>query len=82
MARGKVACRRHILHPGRVAPVVVEVKERADSNGIVDGLIRPSRAANPLDILRTNAVRFPVDLFQEFEEGPLFLRCLSGQIAR
>ena len=80
MTGGMISRGRHVLDSSRVAPAIVKVEERTDRDGVVDRLVRPSCASNLLNVLETNAVRFPVDFLQELEERLLWLREKRGAV--
>jgi hypothetical protein len=57
---------------GRINPAVVEVEERADRNGVVDGGVRPAGLVQRGDIRRSDVNRIAIDFIDETQE------CLLG----
>ena len=45
-----VGHRGHVADSGRVDPVVVELEQRADSDGVIERLIRPAGFANRISV--------------------------------
>ena len=71
---------RHCVHARGVDPAVVEVKQRADRDGVVDGFIRPTRGVEWPHILGGDFRRLGIDLVDEAEEHLLFFgkgRCFQ-----
>lgn len=62
------------MHASRIAPSVIEVEKRAHGDGVVECLVRPTRALDPLDVLSAKLIRVTIHLFQESEESLLRVR--------
>jgi len=65
------------VHARRVDPAVVEVEERADGDGEIEGFVRPARGANPVEIGRSNARRIAIHFVDESEQD--LVRLVEGR---
>jgi len=60
------------MDAARVDPPVIEIEQRADRDGEIDGLIAPIRCMEPFDVLRTNTRRIVIHLLDEPEQHLMF----------
>lgn len=68
MARHLIAEGRHVLDSSRVAPAVVEIEQGADTDGVVERLVRPAGAAGFFDVFARDLVRGAIDFGEELEQ--------------
>ncbi len=58
----------HRVNAARVDPAIVEVEQRADRDGVIDGFIRIAGLVQSFDIQRLNGNGIAIDLADEAEQ--------------
>ena len=58
----------------RVNPSVVEIKQRAHVDGVIDRFIAPARALRRVHVFLLDLIRRAIHFFDELEQGFIFVR--------
>jgi hypothetical protein len=72
--RHLIAKGRHVSDSGRIDPVVVELKERADGYRVVERLIRPTSLARHIHVFLPNRRRVAYHFSDEGVKRPVLFR--------
>ena len=61
------------MNTRRVNPAVVEIKQRAHVDGVIDGFVSPARALHRVHVFLLDLIRRAVHFFDELEQGFIFV---------
>ncbi len=72
-ARHFVRRRGHIVDACRVDPAVVEIKQRAHIDSVIDRFIGPARALHRVYVFLSDLIRRAIDFIYELKQSFLFV---------